>query len=202
MNFFEQQKQSKESTLESLEQIKKSIEELQKIEKSVEELKKIKKSIDNNINHISNLQTDLIQKFDNLKGKDLELSIKKSISEVEDVTKKAKLEIERTATNINSELKGLSRNINFQQIFFYLPITIFISVIIFISGIYFVNVRYIKNQTEELVNQNNELRRRVNSLYYLELKDKKFWYDTKNKKLFINDHKWIEDKIKKEKSSK
>lgn len=202
MNFFEQQKQSKESTLESLEQIKKSIEELQKIEKSVEELKKIKKSIDNNINHISNLQTDLIQKFDNLKGKDLELSIKKSISEVEDVTKKAKLEIERTATNINSELKNLSRNINFQQIFFYLPITIFISVIIFISGIYFVNVRYIKNQTEELVNQNNELRRRVNSLYYLELKDKKFWYDTKNQKLFINDHKWIEDKIKKEKYSK
>lgn len=200
MNFFEQQKQAKDTTTESLEQIKKSIEELKKIEESVKELKEIKLSIDRNVNYVTELQLDLRNKFNNLNGTVLENKIKNSIDDIEQKTKLSKLNIERATDNLKDTLRGLESKVNFQYLFFYLPALVFTLVVLLISVMYLKNVTYIKNQAEELVRQNDELRTRVNALYYLELEDQKFWYDKKNQKLFIRDHKWIKDEIKKAKS--
>ena len=72
-----------------------------------------------------------------------------------------------------------------------------------ISYIYFTNVRYIKNQTDEIVNQNKLLKDRINSVYWILAEDQKFWYDKESKELFVENAKWLKnykENLKKNKS--
>lgn len=115
---------------------------------------------------------------------------------------KGKLEgIEKSLDNLEQRTKRMVENqvdtvIGYWRLWaLFLPaIVLFIS-IIGAGYIYFTSIRSLKEQ-------NDVLRDRIISIYHAQVLEDKYWYDKKNQSLFLQDYKWIEEEIKKEKAKK
>lgn len=114
---------------------------------------------------------------------------------------KAKLEgIEKSLDNLQQKTERIVENqvdtvIGYWRLWaLFLPaIVLFIS-IIGAGYIYFTSVRRLKEQNEVLTN-------RIISIYKAQVLEDKYWYDKKNKNLFLEENKWIEEQIQKERES-
>lgn len=76
----------------------------------------------------------------------------------------------------------------------YIPATVLFISLIWAGYIYLTSIRTLKEENEILQN-------RIISIYHAQVLEDKYWYDKKNKKLFLQDYKWIEEQIKKERES-
>jgi hypothetical protein len=114
---------------------------------------------------------------------------------------KGKLEgVEESLDNLEQRTKRIVENqvdtvMDYWKLWaLFLPAIILFISIIGAGYIYFTSVRSLKEQNEVLTN-------RIISIYHAQVLEDKYWYDKKNKKLFLQDYKWIEEQIKKERES-
>lgn len=114
---------------------------------------------------------------------------------------KDKLEgIEKSLDNLEERTERIVENqvntvIGYWKLWaLFLPaIVLFIS-IIGAGYIYIASIRGIKEGIEGIAN-------RITSIYNAQVLEDKYWYDKKNKKLFLEEYKWIEEQIKEERES-
>lgn len=184
MNIFQLQKEEKNTTIATLNEMKKMI----------EELKELNEKLDSKSANLVRVQNSLEQKIETLDISSIGDSIEKNkvkldnqILDMEKAVKAFKVSIE---ANSDENISKYKKSIKYVL---YAPIIAFILVLIGISYIYFTNVRYIKNQTEELVNQNKILKDRINNVYWILAEDNKFWYDKESQKFYIEKNPWIKD---------
>lgn len=184
MNIFQLQKEEKNTTIATLNEMKKMI----------EELKELNEKLDSKSANLVRVQNSLEQKIETLDISSIGESIEKNkekldnqILDMEKAVKAFKVSIE---ANSDENISKYKKSIKYVL---YAPIIAFIGVLIGISYIYFTNVRYIKNQTEELVNQNQILKDRINNVYWILAEDNKFWYDKESQKFYIEKNPWIKD---------
>lgn len=184
MNIFQLQKEEKNTTIATLNEMKKMI----------EELKELNEKLDSKSATLVRVQNSLEQKIETLDITSIEKSIEKNKikldNQILDMEKAVK--IFKTSIEVNSD-ENISRYKKSIKYVIYAPIIAFITTLIGISYIYFTNVRYIKTQTEELVNQNKILKDRINNVYWILAEDNKFWYDKESQKFYIEKNPWIKD---------
>lgn len=184
MNIFKEQKEEKNKTLAILEDMKKTIEELKQLEKALNE-----RADTLNSNH-----RRLSEKVETLNIAEIgecidsnKKKIKTQITEMETAVKGFKTRIEAEADeNISKYAKKV-------KWLLYAPIIGFIMALSLITYFYLTNVKYIQNETKELVKQNELLTNRINNIYWILAEDQKFWYDKESKEFFIQDNKWLKD---------
>lgn len=184
MNIFKEQKEEKNKTLAILEDMKKTIEELKQLEKALNE-----RADTLNSNH-----RRLSEKVETLNIAEIgecidsnKKKIKTQITEMETAVKGFKTRIEAEADeNISKYAKKV-------KWLLYAPIIGFIMALSLITYFYLTNVKYIQNETKELVKQNELLTNRINNIYWILAEDQKFWYDNESKEFFIQDNKWLKD---------
>lgn len=114
---------------------------------------------------------------------------------------KGKLEgIEKSLDNLEERTERIVGNqvdtvIGYWKLWaLFLPATVLFISIIGAGYIYFTSVRSLKEQNEVLTN-------RIISIYKAQVLEDKYWYDKKNKNLFLEENKWIEEQIKEERES-
>lgn len=184
MNIFQLQKEEKNTTIATLNEMKKMI----------EELKELNEKLDLKSATLVRVQNSLEQKIETLDITSIEKSIEKNKikldNQISDMEKAVK--VFKTSIEVNSD-ENISRYKKSIKYVIYAPIIAFITTLIGISYIYFTNVRYIKTQTEELVNQNKILKDRINNVYWILAEDNKFWYDKESQKFYIEKNPWIKD---------
>lgn len=184
MNIFKEQKEEKNKTLAILEDMKKTIEELKQLEKALNE-----RADTLNSNH-----RRLSEKVETLNIAEIgecidsnKKKIKTQITEMETAVKGFKTRIEAEADeNISKYAKKV-------KWLLYAPIIGFTIALSLITYFYLTNVKYIQNETKELVKQNELLTNRINNIYWILAEDQKFWYDKESKEFFIQDNKWLKD---------
>lgn len=179
MNIFEQQKKEKNLTLKSLEDIQISIKELKELEKSFkEQVSSVSMAVHQLKNKVEVLDIGKIGKFID----DKEDTINRQMKQLESATERFKEKMiytsDETIAKYNKHLKYC----------LYVPIISFSIVFCLVSYGYFVNIRYMKNQTEKLVKQNELLKDRINGTFWLMVERDKAWYNSKEKKLYFGDN--------------
>lgn len=184
MNIFKEQKDERNKTLAILEDMKKSIEELKQLEKALNERAD---TLNSNHRRLSEkVETLNIAEIGECIDSNKE-KIKTQITEMETAVKGFKTRIEgmtdKNISNYTEKVRWL----------LYAPIIGFTITLILISYFYFTNVKYIQNETKELVKQNELLTNRINNIYWILAEDQKFWYDKESKEFFIQDNKWLKD---------
>jgi hypothetical protein len=114
---------------------------------------------------------------------------------------KGKLEgVEESLDNLEQRTKRIVENqvdtvMDYWKLWaLFLPAIILFISIIGAGYIYFTSVRSLKEQNEVLTN-------RIISIYKAQVLEDKYWYDKKNKNLFLEENKWIEEQIKEERES-
>lgn len=184
MNIFKEQKEEKNKTLAILEDMKKTIEELKQLEKALNERAD---SLNSNHRRLSEkVETLNIAEIGECIDSNKE-KIKTQITEMETAVKGFKTRIEAEAD------KNISKYAKKVKWLLYAPIIGFIMALSLITYFYFTNVKYIQNETKELVKQNELLTNRINNIYWILAEDQKFWYDKESKEFFIQDNKWLKD---------
>lgn len=194
MNIFQLQKDEKNTTIATLNEMKQMI----------EQLKNLNEELSSKSGTLIRTHNSLEEKVETLDitmiGKSIEENRKKINDQVSDMEKAVKAFKTSIEENSNENISKYKKSIKYT---IYAPIVGFIIAFIGISYIYFTNVRYIKNQTEELVNQNKLLKDRINRVYWILAEDEKFWYDKESKELFVENAKWLKnykENLKKNKS--
>lgn len=190
MNFFEEQKRKKDLTIENLEQISKSIEELKTLETELQEVQA----------KIKNTQ-DLLSRT----------LLKVDITKVNEKIQNSIFKIDTDTKGISNILKQVKKDIEIEHrkaLDFYLtswkiwalwtPLVISIFFFTALSWSYIANIRYIKTESEELVKENRILKNKLETMYGTLVLDKKFWYDSKNQNLYLDDNSGIKEFIKKQ----
>lgn len=184
MNIFKEQKEEKNKTLAILEDMKKTIEELKQLEKALNERAD---SLNSNHRRLSEkVETLNIAEIGECIDSNKE-KIKTQITEMETAVKGFKTRIEAEAD------KNISKYAKKVKWLLYAPIIGFIMALSLITYFYFTNIKYIQNETKELVKQNELLTNRINNIYWILAEDQKFWYDKESKEFFIQDNKWLKD---------
>lgn len=114
---------------------------------------------------------------------------------------KGKLEgVEESLDNLEQRTKRIVENqvdtvMDYWKLWaLFLPAIILFISIIGAGYIYFTSVRSLKEQNEVLTN-------RIISIYKAQVLEDKYWYDKKNKNLFLEENKWIEEQLKEERES-
>lgn len=114
---------------------------------------------------------------------------------------KGKLErVEKTLNNLEVRAEAMVNNqvvivLDTWKLWtLYLPGIILLASLLGAGYIYLTSIRSLKEQNEVL-------RDRIMSIYHAQVLENKYWYDKKNKKLFLQDYKWIEEQIKQEKKN-
>lgn len=114
---------------------------------------------------------------------------------------KGKLEgIEKSLDNLQQRTERIVENqvdtvVGYWRLWaLFLPAVILFISLIGALYIYFTSVRSLKEQNEVLTN-------RIISIYKAQVLEDKYWYDKKNKNLFLEENKWIEEQIKEERES-
>lgn len=184
MNIFEKQKQEKNTKLETLEEMRTAIEELKKLENQMQETAK-------NLSIKHSTLTSHLDALDIAK-------ISKTISINEDRIDKQITKLEKTVLEFKNKINNEAQeNINSYSktllYFIYIPFGVFVAIIGLVTFIYFTSVRNIENQANELAKQNQILKDKINSIYWILAEDQKFWYDKESKQFFINNNQWIKD---------
>ena len=184
MNIFEKQKQEKKTKLETLEEMRTAIEELKKLENQMQETAK-------------NLSTKHRTLTSHLDALDI-AKISKTISINEDRIDKQITKLEKTVLEFKNKINNEAQeNINSYSktllYFIYIPFGVFVAIIGLVTFIYFTSVKNIENQANELAKQNQILKDKINSIYWILAEDQKFWYDKESKQFFINNNQWIKD---------
>lgn len=191
MNIFKEQKEEKNKTLAILEDMKKTIEELKQLEKDLNERADTLNSNHRRLSEkVETLNIGEIGKYiDSNKEK-----IKTQITEMETAVKDFKTRIEGEAD------KNISKYAKKVKWLIYAPIIGFTIALSLITYFYFTNVKYIQNETKELVKQTEEIKKqnglladRINNVYWILAEDQKFWYDKESKEIFIQNAKWLKD---------
>lgn len=114
---------------------------------------------------------------------------------------KGKLEgIEKSLDNLQQRTEQIVENqvdtvVGYWRLWaLFLPAVILFISLIGAGYIYITSIRGIKEETEGIAN-------RVISIYKAQVLEDKYWYDKKNKNLFLEENEWIEEQIKKERES-
>lgn len=222
-------KESKETMSENLEkQREKNQENLKNWKEKIEELlkkfnqnqtetgeKNLNKLIREN-NELLTMTTKLISNLETLSDK-INIASSNSLEQIEDfktksveaisnIDKNSQIKIENFNKTIDTIFKDTSNNfksdldkffINWRRTFVFLPGTLFLISFLVTTYIYFTSVN-------DLREKNSVLQDRLESIYYLHLADKKFWYDSKNQELLLKEDTWLQNEIKtrKEKAKK
>lgn len=194
MNIFQLQKEEKNTTIATLNEMKEMIKQLKNLN---EELNKESRTLMRTHNSLE----EKVETLDiTMIGQSIEENRKKIDDQVSDMEKAVKAFKTSIEANSDENISKYKKSVKYTL---YAPIIAFIMAFIGISYIYFTNVRYIKNQTEELVNQNKLLKDRINRVYWILAEDQKFWYDKESKELFVENAKWLKnykENLKKNKS--
>lgn len=130
----------------------------------------------------------------------------KSVEAISNIDKNSQIKIENFNKTIDTIFKDTSNNfkndldkffINWRRTFVFLPGILFLITFLVTTYIYFTSVN-------DLREKNSVLQDRLESIYYLHLADKKFWYDSKNQELLLKEDTWLQNEIKtrKEKAKK
>lgn len=149
---------------------------------------------------ISNLETlsDKINTASSNSLEQIEDFKTKSVEAISNIDKNSQIKIENFNKTIDTIFKDTSNNfkndldkffINWRRTFVFLPGILFLITFLVTTYIYFTSI-------SDLRETNSVLQNRLESIYYLHVADKKFWYDSKNQKLLLKEDTWLQNEIK------